>query len=218
MQNNRLHAENRRTAGILLAQKLATLDLYNAVVVGVPHGGVCVAAEVADYFHLPLDVMMCRKISDPSDHSRTIGSVSRNEIVMHDQNGSIPQDYLYFQTIRLKNEIKFDNDFYYAEEPKLDFGFKTVILVDDILTSADTLLACIREIRNQGALKIIVAVPFVQSHAATIIQREVDDLVFLRIQQSIHSPTEYYSDFPEVKAWTVRKLLRRSRLNSVTTN
>jgi predicted phosphoribosyltransferase len=218
MQNHRPQAENRRIAGILLAQKLATLDLYNAVVVGVPHGGVCVAAEVADYFHLPLDVMMCRKISDPSDQSKTIGSVSRNEVVMHDQHCSIPQDYLYFQTIRLKNEIKLDNDFYYAEEPKLDFEFKTVILVDDFLSSADTLLACVRDIRKKRALKIIVAVPFVQSDAATIIRREADDLVFLRMQQSIHSPTEYYSDFPEVKEWTVRDLLRRSRLNFVTTN
>ena len=211
MKTTDLAPVNRESAGIMLAQNLKGLDHANAIVVGIPHGGVCVAAKVAERLHLPLEVIMCRKINDPSDKSKTIGSVSANDVILHDVARSIPQDYVYFQTIRLRNEIKYENDFYYGSEPTLDLEYKTVIIVDDILISADTLLGAIQEVRKRRALRVVVAVPFVQAEAARIIQSETDDLVFLRMQQHIHSPHEYYKEFPEVEEWTVRKLLEGSK-------
>jgi putative phosphoribosyl transferase len=208
MQNSQIGVVDREYAGTLLARRLAEADHINAVVVGIPHGGACVAARIADVLHLPMEVMMCREIEDPTDRSKTVGSVSANDVIMHDRSRTIPQDYIYFQAIRLRNEIKYENDFYYGDEPPLDFRNKTVILVDDILLSADTLLACIREIRKQGALHIIVAVPFVQTEAATIIQPEADAFIFLKMQLNIRSPHEFYQDFPEVKEWQVRTLLQ----------
>jgi putative phosphoribosyl transferase len=213
MGNTDIVAFNRENAGILLAGKLTEFDHTNTVVVGVPHGGVCVAAEVADRIHCPLEVMMCRKIKDPSNESKTIGSVSAGEVLMHDCEHTIPQDYLYFQAIRMRNEIKYETDFYYGDNPSLDLEYKTVILVDDILLSADTLMACIQEIRKRRALHIIVAVPFVETEAARIIQREADEMVFLKMQQHIHSPTEYYKEFADVGEWKVRELLRRGKGN-----
>lgn len=211
METTDLVSVNRENAGIMLAQKLTGLDHANAIVVGIPHGGVCVAAQVAEHLHLPLEVIMCRKIKDPSDKSKTIGSVSANDVIMHDVARSIPQDYVYFQTIRLRNEIKYEYDFYYGSEPPLDLEYKTVIIVDDILVNADTLLAAIQEVRKRSALRVIVAVPFVQTEAARIIQSETDGLVFLKMQQHIRTPLEYYREFPEVKEWTVRKLLEESK-------
>jgi putative phosphoribosyl transferase len=203
--------KNRQSAGTMLAKKLAGTYMTNAVVVGIPHGGVCVASALADQLQLPLEVMPCRKVKDPSNGARNIGSVSANEVVLHDCEQSLPQDYIYFQTIRLRNEIKYENDFYYNNGAELNFEYKTVIVVDDILRSADTLIACIREIRSRRALKIIVAVPIAEAEAARIISAEADDFVCLKLKQSIGPANEYYEEFPPVKEWTVRDLLRRAK-------
>jgi putative phosphoribosyl transferase len=213
MKTTDIVALNRENAGILLAGKLTEFAHTNTVVVGVPHGGVCVAAEIADKIHCPLEVMMCRKIKDPSNESKTIGSVSASEVLLHDCEHTIPQDYLYLQAIRMRNEIKYENDFYYGDKSNLDLEYKTVILVDDILLSADTLMACIQEIRKRRALRIIVAVPFVETEAARIVQGEADEAVFLKMQQHIHSPNEYYQEFADVDEWKVRQLLHRGKSN-----
>lgn len=210
-QKNDARAKNRAQAGVALAQKVAELNAANAVVVGIPRGGVCVAAQVAEELQLPLEVMICRKIKHPSAQDKTIGSVSTNEVVMHDWPYSAPQDQLYFQTISLRNKIKYENDLYYGEDPLYEFEGKAVILVDDVLTNTDAIIACIQEIRKHRARRIILAVPFVQAEAARIIQSEVDDLVYLRLQEKVKSPLEYYDEFPEVKEWTVRDLLKRSK-------
>jgi putative phosphoribosyl transferase len=218
MENIDIVALNRKNGGLLLARKLSEFAYANVVVVGVPHGGACVAAMIAERLNCPLEVLMCRKIKDPSNQSKTIGSVSSNEVFMHDCAHTIPQDYLYFQTIRLRNEIKYENDFYYGHDPNLNFEHKTVILVDDVLKSADTLLASIQEIRKRGALRVVVAVPFVEMEAAGIIRGEADDLVFLKMQQHINSPLEYYKEFPEVHEWEVRELLRNNKVKPAEAN
>lgn len=211
-QQNELRAKSREYAGKMLAQKFVRSHFLNAVVVGVPHGGVSVAAAMANRLELPLELMLCRSIEDPSNTSRHIGSVSAGEAYFHDCPYSLPQDYLYFQTIRLRNEIRYDNEFYYGGDGYNSFEGKTVILADDILSSSDALMACIMEMRKQNASKIIVAVPFVEAEAARQIQGVCDELVFIKMQKTIHSPLEFYDEFPVVSDWDVRNLLQSSRL------
>jgi len=214
-QDIQLRASSREYAGRMLAQKFVRNHFTDAVVVGVPHGGMCVASAIARRLGLPLELMLCRSIEDPSDVSKHIGSVSAGETYLHDCPHSLPQDYLYFQTIRLKNEIKYDNEFYYGGHAYNSFEGKTVILVDDILTSADTLMACIVEMRKQRASKVIIAVPFVEAEAARQIRAVCDEFEFIKMKQTIHSPTEFYDQFPVVSDWEVRDLLHRSKSSLV---
>lgn len=203
--------QDRQTAGILLARRITQLQLNNAIVVGVPHGGVSVASAIAGELNLPLEIMVCRKIRNPANYSRNIGSVSAQQVYLHDCPHSLPQDYLTNQIQRLRNEIISESHFYYGKPSQVCFEYKTVIVADDVLTSPDTLMACIKEIRTQQPLRIIVAVPFVEAEAARIIQGESDDFIFLRIQQSIKSPKEFYNDFSMVRDWDVKDCLRRSK-------
>lgn len=203
--------ENREQAGIMLARKMAPLSLRDAVVVGIPRGGACVAAAIADELHLPLEVLSCRRIKHPANSGLNLGSVSLGEIIVHECPRELPQDYLQFQAARLKAEIAADNHFYYGQQDAPQLQHKTAIVVDDVLTSADTLLACIRDLKKHRALKVVVAIPFVQAEAARVIQAEVDLLVFLKMQHTISNPRAFYVDFPEVNDWTVRSLLKRSK-------
>ena len=201
----------RKQAGILLAEGIAKLNLVDAVVIGVPRGGVAVAAAIADQLRLPLEIMSCRTVQDPVDRSKVIGSVSAGEASFHDYPRSLQQDSLYLKTVTLRNEMRYEHDFYYGGEATLDVGMKTVILVEDQITSTDEIFACIAELKRQRPLKIIVAVPFITDKAATAIDSQVDELIYLKAQASIRSPFEFYEDFPNTDDWTVRTLLQQAK-------
>lgn len=203
--------QSREAAGMLLARRIVHLHLDNAVVAGIPHGGVSVASAVAQQLGLPLEIVLCRKIKHPANQSVNLGSVSARNVYLDDCPPSLPNDYLNFQIHRLQKEIAFENEFYYGKTADVNFEFRTVILVDDILVSPDSLLAGIREIRRQKPMRIIVAVPLVEAEAARIIQSECDELIFLKMQQVVKSPLDFYRDFPVVRDWDVRDLLRRAK-------
>jgi predicted phosphoribosyltransferase len=204
-------AADREHAGKQLAQKFVRSHFTNGVVVGIAHGGVPVASAIAERLDLPLEVISCRTVKDPENGTSNIGSVSADEVYLHDCDYSLPQDYLYFQMVRLRNEIRYDNEFYYGNRNELDFSGKTVILVDDILTSPDTIMAAMMEISKQRPLKIIVAIPFVEAEAARQIQAQCDEFVFTKMKQHIGSPSEFYDEFQTVGDWTVRDLLKQSK-------
>ncbi|ELR68467.1 phosphoribosyltransferase [Fulvivirga imtechensis AK7] len=204
--------QDREHAGKFLSKRLIHFaNATNAVVVGIPHGGVCVASAIADALNLPLEVMPCRKIKHPVDKSRNIGSVSANEACVHDCPYDVPQDYIYHQMALIRHAIDHENRFYYQEiEPTMLTG-KTVILVDDILQSSDTMMACLRSIKKENPLRVIVAVPIVGVEAGRRVKSEADDIVFLQMEHSIGSGKEYFFNFPRVDDIKVREILNKSR-------
>lgn len=210
MKMNNEKIQDRKNAGKVLAQKITQSRLVDAVVVGVPTGGVVVAASIAEELGLPLEVMSCKSIQSP-DHTKYLGSVSSDEALFHDRPNNIQQDSLYLQVATLRNEIRHRQEFYYGRDTQLALGSKTVILVDDWVTSPDELAACLLEIRAQRPLSVIIAVPFIDAEAAEVLQSQADELIFLKAQHSIESPLEFYRDFPQTDDWVVRNLLRSSR-------
>lgn len=202
---------DRPEAGVKLAWKILSQHMQDPVVVGIPHGGVVVAASVAEVLNLPLEVMPCRKVKGSGDNSPVIGSVCENASVFHNEYRDAPQSLAYYQTIRLRNEIEFENRFYYGDSLSRDYRYKTVIIVDDILTSPDSILACIEGIRKHKPLKVIVAVPFVEAEAARIISAMSDEFIFLKMQAHNLSSNDFYETFEPVDEWKVRQLLQDSK-------
>jgi putative phosphoribosyl transferase len=203
--------QDRKEAGVLLSKKLAAYKDSDAVVVGIPHGGVCVASVIADTLSLTLEVMPCRQIKNPGDGKNNIGSVSVGDVFMHDCPYTIPQDYIFHQIVLLRNAVAFENKSYYGNGEPASLRFRTVILVDDVLKSSDTMMACLRGIKKQNPLKVIVAVPFISAEAARIISAEADDLVFLDLKHSIELASDYFIDFPKIDEVKVKELLLASR-------
>src|SRR5690242_7709013 len=89
--------QDREQAGRLLARRLMDYANSKAIVVGASTGGVIVAAALADVLNLPLEVIPCRRIKDPVDNSKSIGSVSPDEIITNHCSYDIPQDYVSHQ-------------------------------------------------------------------------------------------------------------------------
>ncbi|HEU5290158.1 MAG TPA: phosphoribosyltransferase family protein, partial [Cyclobacteriaceae bacterium] len=201
---------DREEGGYLLSRKLVSYKNSNAVVIGIPHGGVCVAAAIAEQLSLPLEAMPCLKIKDPADSGKNIGSVSEDEVFIHDGEQTIPQDYVFHQIAHLRNIILHEKTNYDTGK-HIGLRYRPVILVDDVLTFSDTMMACLLSIRKQNPMKIIVAVPVVSAEAAQIISAAADDLQFLKIEASLGSPKTYFENFPRVDEQRVKELLEISK-------
>lgn len=197
---------NREQAGLILAQKLKGFKEPNAIVVGIPNSGVAVAAAVAGYLSLPLEVIPCQRIKHPADESKNLGSVGLTEVFFLDGPGQIPQDFIAHQVNQIKRANGSINNFYHTTSRPLTFKYKTVIVVDDLLKSSCALMACLLEIKKQMPMKIVVAIPVVSVKAANEIKAEVDDLVFIKMERDIGTSRNYFSDWQRLDQSSARKL------------
>jgi len=202
---------DREYAGRRLARKLAPYKGTDAVVVGIPQGGVCVASALAQELGLPLEVMLCRKLKHPGDFRTDIGSVGEDEVYIHDCPRGVPQDYLFHTILSLRNDIKRDDEFYHAGCGHIQLSGKVVILADDIVKSCDSIMACLRSIRKHHPSKLVVAIPVIGATSLNVLSKESDDLFFLTTMPEHEATEEYFMRFPKVGRRTVRGLLRRSR-------
>lgn len=205
-----LRVLDRKQAGGLLAFKLQQYANSEALVVGIPRGGVVVAATVAHALNLKLQVIPCRRIKHPADNTKSIGSVSVDEVVINDKTYDIPQDYISHQIALLRNSLRNETQVYCQDSSMTSIRYKTVIVVDDILQSGSTMLACLKSIGKQQPLKLIVAVPFVSAEAARVVGGIADELVFDQMFQEIRSACQYYNEFPEVDEGEVIALIKDS--------
>lgn len=202
--------QDREEAGYQLSKMLGEYRNSNAVVVGIPNGGVCVASAIAEALSLPLEIIPCRKIKHPADGKKYIGSVCGDDVFLHGYSHTIPQDYIYHQLVLHRNAIAYETKKYYGSAKPQSLQYRPVILVNDILSSADTMMACLRSIRKQNPLRIVVAVPVVSAEAARIVRAETDDIKFIKMAPSVESSHEYFADFPKVDERRVKELFEMS--------
>ena len=168
----------RRAGASLCASKARGRDL----VLGLPRGGVVVAAEVARVLERPLDVLVVRKIGHPWHREFAVGALAEQGVVLLDE-GVIGSDA--FARARLEEVIReeqerlrqYERTFHAGARFKL--GGKTVLLVDDGLATGATTEAAVLSARKQGAVRIVVAAPVASTIAVERLQRVADGVMVL---------------------------------------
>ncbi len=207
---NEVEISSRKHAAFLLSDKLMGYKNTDARVIAIPYGGVPIGFWLANQLNLNFLVMPCRMISLPGKVLKSLGSVSVDDVYVHDDMLDIPQNYLYHQIQRLKNNI--DNEFsiYNAIQPKGDFTNKTVIIVDDVIVHSDAVMALLKGIQRHNPAKIILSVAFIADEALWNIAGEVDEVFFLFKDRNVQRVRNMASDFPEVKKEDVQSMLIKS--------
>lgn len=204
--------KNRTTAGELLANRLKKnkADL----VLGIPRGGVVVAAEVAKELNLPLDIMVTRKIGAPGQEELALGAV--------DSDGEVVWDFNLIDDLRLKiddlrpeiqnqwRELKRREDLYRNGRSPLDVNGKTAILIDDGIATGSTILAAINFLRRHKVAKIIVAAPVASKEAVARTVGELGEfgeMVVLETPEDFAAVGQFYQQFEAVTDEEVVQLL-----------
>jgi len=196
---------DRRQAAQLLAGLLEPFRDTDAVVLAVPRGGVPVGNVIARQLNLPMEVLSCRKITHPGDRSQSIGSVSLQDVVIHDSDRDIPQEYIQYNISRLRASLRREARKYNRDKAVSNLHGKTLIVVDDWLGTGDTVLAGLKGLRRQKPAQIIVGAPIVTTKAYKAISGQADEVVFVVLDDAARPPSHKY--FPPVSDEEVLRLV-----------
>lgn len=203
---------DRQDAGKKLALLLKEYrDDPQAVVVGLPRGGVPTAHEVAEELGLPLEVLIARKIGAPGSPEFAVGAVSEDgqRILSSEVIDSlrITRSYINEETERQRREAARRRRLYRGRRAALRLKNKTVILIDDGIATGATMLAAIKSARHRGAGKVIVATPVIAPDTLVRIRRAADRTVYLEAPPFFSAVGQFYKNFSQTSDEEVVKLL-----------
>lgn len=208
---------DRREAGRLLAERLVSLHLTDPVVLGLPRGGVPVAAEIAAVLDAPLDVLLVRKLGAPYQPELAIGAVVAGESIEVVLNEDIvaelklTQADLDAETKRQLATLDRRRKQYRAACLPVSLKGRTAVVADDGVATGATLRAALKGVARLGAERVIAAVPVASCQAAALLEQEADAFVALLVPKLFGSVGAFYDDFSEVSDSEVVALLQASR-------
>lgn len=205
---------DRVEAGRLLAQELSHHHLPSAVVLGLARGGVPVGFAVADRLHLPLDVIVARKLGVPWQPELAMGAIAGTARILDGRmirELGVCDEEVEEIVAREQAEMKRREELYRAGEPALDLHGQTAILVDDGLATGNTMMAAVRHARSLHAAGVVIAIPVGSRQACDRLRKEADDFVCLAIPELFFAVGEWYRDFAQVSDREVQNLLERNR-------
>ncbi|PYL83437.1 MAG: phosphoribosyl transferase [Verrucomicrobia bacterium] len=207
--------QDRTDAGRQLAEKLLSYaGRDDVIVLALPRGGVPVAFEVAQRVRVPLDVCVVRKLGVPGHEELAMGAIASGgvRVLNEDVLYVLPdaQSIVEMVTAIEREELKRRERDYRSNRPAPEVRGRTVILVDDGLATGATMRAAAAALRQQGAAKIIVAVPVGAPGTCHEIRSVADEVVCLQTPGSFMGVGQYYEDFSQTTDEEVRELLAAS--------
>lgn len=208
--------QDRREAGRILAKELSSFKGQDdAIVLGIPRGGVVVGREIAQALNVPLDVYITRKIGAPHNPELAIGAVASDGTLILDyqlaKRLGVSQDYIDAESERQRREIERRITEYRGKLPAPELKGKVVILADDGVATGATTLASIRAIRTQEPDQLILAVPVGPRDTIESLKREVDQLFCLHAPEIFWAVGAFYSIFDQTSDEEVKALLQRNQ-------
>jgi putative phosphoribosyl transferase len=201
---------SRQDAGRRLAHRLLEQGITGDVAVGLPRGGVVVAAEISLALHIPLEVVVVRKIGHPMQREFAVGAISENGVHIIDEHsiGSYPGVRASLQSILAEEQQRlkeYQQQLHPYGQP--DLRDKKILLVDDGLATGSTMEAAALAMHKAGASKIIIAVPVASTTAADRLRRVADEIFAVLIDPDFRAVGAYYESFDQTSTEEVLELL-----------
>ena len=206
---------DRAEAGAVLARDLERFRGEHPAVLGIPRGGVPVAAVVARHLGGELDVIVARKLGAPMHEELAIGAVTADggRFLNHDVLAAldVSPEYLSRVTEEQMREARSRERRFRGTRPPVALTGRTVILVDDGLATGATMRAAARAVRARGPARLVVAVPVGSPEACAALAGEGDELVCPSRPEPFYAIGVHYMDFAQVDDDEVIALLEAAR-------
>ncbi|MDH6575368.1 phosphoribosyltransferase family protein [Kitasatospora sp. MAP5-34] len=194
-----MYYSDRTDAGRRLAAELTHLRGADPVVVGLPRGGVPVAAEVAGVLGAPLDICVIRKLGVPVQPELGMGAIGEggarvlNERVIRGAGVTSEQLARVEQDERAELERRAKR--YRRGRDAVDLRGRTVVVVDDGIATGSSARAACQIVRARGAARVVLAVPVAPSDWETTMAGAADELVCPYTPSRFWAIGEFYTDF-----------------------
>ena len=206
---------DRSDAGRQLASRLLPLRGKDVVVLGLPRGGVAVAAEVARALDAPLDVILVRKLGVPAQPELGMGAIGEGdarvintEVVRY--SGASEADIDAVEQ-RERAELERRTKRFRGDAPREPLAGRIAVLVDDGIATGSTARAACQVARAQGAARVVLAAPVAPPSARSTLAGDADELVCLETPERFLAIGEWYDDFSQTRDEEVVSLLRAAR-------
>ena len=207
---------DRAEAGELLAEALASYaGRDDVVVLGLPRGGVPVAAEVARVLGAPLDVLVVRKLGAPGQEELAIGAIGEGGVRVLNE-GLVRSIGLRDEVIdRIaageERELERRVEAYRGGHAALEVEGQTVIVVDDGVATGATMRAGLQALRAMGAARLVAAAPVGAADSVAALEADADEVVVLETPEWFAAVGQWYDNFGQTTDDEVRALLASNR-------
>jgi putative phosphoribosyl transferase len=212
---------DRTQAGRQLAQRLRHLGGSDAVVLGLPRGGVPVAYEVARTLRAPLDVIVVRKLGVPFRPELAMGAIGEDgvRVINRDVVAAARIDAAEIAAVEKDETAELDKRLrrLRAGHPRIPLTGRTVIIVDDGIATGSTARAACQVARAHGAARVILAVPVAPGATLETMVDVADEIVCLLAPADLWSIGQWYEDFTPVPDRVVADLLTRAAARTAAT-
>lgn len=198
----------------MLAEVLTSLVSPPALVLGIPRGGVVVAARVAARLGAPLDVVVPRKIGAPGNPELAVGAVAEGVQAIDEpavRRLGLDMAAVRAEAARQTVEVARRTAAYRQGLPPLALAGRTAVLVDDGVATGWTVAAAASYVRRAGATRVLVAVPVGPPGLAERLRPVADQAVVLVTPEPYLNVGQVYERFPQVEDDEVLRCLAQGR-------
>ena len=206
---------DRLDAGRQLADRLrAYAGKPGVIVLGLPRGGVPVAAEVAAALDAPLDAFLVRKLGVPGHEELAMGAIASGGIrVLNDDVVgplAVPPEVVDAVEASERRELARRERLYRGSAPPPAVADRTVILVDDGLATGATMRAAARALRQLRPREVVAAVPVGSRDVCASLRDSADAVVCAETPEPFHAVGAWYDDFSPTSDAEVQEALRHA--------
>lgn len=193
---------DRTDAGEQLADVVRAHGLQPDVVLAIPRGGLPVARVIADRLGAPLDIVVANKIGAPGRQELAIGAVAMdgtvwlNESVIDEWN--VSREYIDDAVEHERRAAQEKAKRYREDKRTPELAGKTVLVVDDGIATGATATACLRQVRNAGAERVVLAVPVGPPDTIERLQSDADEVISVETPPHFSTVGQFYEDFEQV--------------------
>jgi len=207
---------DRAEAGRILSGALKEFAGKDAVVLGIPRGGVVVAAQIAKAIDADLDVALTRKIGAPLQPELAIGALAESgQIYLNDllaAQAGADEGYIEREKVRQAGVIKERAQQYRKVRSKIPLAGRLVIVVDDGVATGATMLATLWSLAREKPQRLVVALPVATDDAVDILAEAADEIVVLQVPIFLAGISQFYGDFSQTGDDEIVDILKDSLL------
>ena len=208
--------KDRVDAGTQLAERLRDYaGAADTIVLGIPRGGVVVAARVARELRLPLDIVSAAKVGAPGNSEFAVGAVAPDGEVTVNQSSGMSSAQVTAAAGPARNKIAHQLALFRGDSPDPELAGRTAIVVDDGIATGLTAISAVRYLRRRGA-KVVLAAPVASREAVVALEPEADALIVVDVPAFFGAVGQFYSAFGQTTDAEVLALLGEARARSGT--
>jgi predicted phosphoribosyltransferase len=204
---------DREEAGRLLADELSEYRGQNAVVLGIPRGGIIVAREIARELDADLDIVLAHKLRTPGHEELAMGSVAEDGKLFLNQEVvgklGVGEAYIQQEKSRQLAEIRRRTELFRRARPKIPLKRRIVIVTDDGVATGATTQAALWAVRLEQPKKLIAAMPVGPEGTIKRLAEDADEMLCLRAPPLFAAVGQFYRQFYPVEDEDVLEILRK---------